>query len=357
MVGACSDGGVMTVRIGLVGARPELALMVAGIAAGCGAQVEQAEVLEPADPGHGWDLVLLDGWGIAELAAASGPGSPMARAVTGDRAPVVVVHLAGESETARPWAAAGGAEHVVELPAGRQWLADLLAGHPGNSTVLAVLGAVGGAGTTTVALACAWAVAGAGTSPTSACLLMDTDPASTGLDLPLGIPEGSGARWADLPAGGGALVADTLLAALPRIGGMAVLTGPVDDPVSPQVAAVMRTGRSDFAHTVVDAGRGPAPGALGRQDAAVIVVPATLAGVVGAHRVMQSIGTRRLLLAVRPSGWLPPAEVADQLGVERFVLLPTVRGLAEHADCGDVLAGRAGRALVRVGRLIWDCLP
>jgi hypothetical protein len=195
-----------------------------------------------------------------------------------------------------------------------------------------------------------------GPAPSAACLLVDADPCSTGLDLPVGIPDGQGARWSSIPAGAGALVADSLRASLPRIGELCVLTGPIAAPAEPRIGAVLRTGRADFASTVLDVGRGVAPAGLGARDAVAVVTPATLAGVVGSHRVVAGLPTRRIVLAVRPTGWLPPDEVAAQVGVERFVEVPTVRGLAERMDCGDVLVGRTGRALRRIGRDVWEAL-
>lgn len=367
----------MTVRIGLVGARPQVALMVAGIAAGSGAEVM---VRQWPDPGHSTgegsvgvplgevaacDLVLVD---LGAVPGGVGPG-PGARRL----ARVVGVHLEGERVDATARAGSWGADHLVELPAGQPWLTQLLTTSVEPSTVLAVLGAVGGGGATTVALGCAVA-AGSGAwgrddrtqrgpsstradaAESAAALLVDADPMSTGLDLPLGIDDEHGGRWSSIPAGGSALVADSLRASLPHVVGMVVLTGPLDSPADPRIDAVLRTGRADFPATVLDAGRGPAPAGLGPRDAAAVVVPATLAGVVGAHRIVAALPTRRIVLAVRPTGWLPVAEVAAQVGVDCVVEVPTIRGLAEHMDCGDALKGRAGRALRRLGRDIWGAL-
>jgi len=353
----------MGARIAVVGARAEVALMVAGVAAGCGAEVvADAEVA-------GCDLVLVD----PGDAGSTGPAGCMA---PGPRAQerVVLVGLDGEADQLRDQAGSWRADQVLELPAGQQWLADLLLALARPTRVLAVLGAVGGAGATTVALACAASAAGAGAgaspegseapeppgatgaSPGCSCLLVDADPRSTGLDLPLGIPDDRGARWDSIPSGGGSLVAESLGASLPRVADLVVLTGAAVIPADPRVQAVLRAGRSSFAATVLDAGRGPVPAGLGPRDAVALVVPATLAGVVGAHRLVADLPTDRVLLAVRPTGWLATAEVAAQVGVDCVVEVPPVRGLAERMDCGDVLSGRPGRSLRRIGADVWAAL-
>lgn len=353
-------------RVGLVGARADVALMVAGVVAGCGAEVV---VGSPALGALGLsgesgaattgtcDIVLVDPVGHGH---PSDPGS--AGAVHRTHPAVVLVHLPGEQAAATACAGTWGAEHVVELPTGQDWLAELLRGLAQPSSVVAVVGAVGGAGATTVALACA-ASAGAGAGPSMpgrsgprGCLLVDVDPGSTGLDLPLGIADGRGARWSGIPDGAGLLVAESLRVGLPRVDDVVVLTGRIPVPVGSRVEAVVRAGRADFTATVLDAGRGPAPDGVGEHDAVVLVVPATLSGVVGAHRIIEQLPTRRVALVVRPTGWLPTAEVAAQVGLERVVQLPAVRGLAERMDCGDVLHGRTGRALRRIGGEVWGAL-
>jgi hypothetical protein len=359
--------------------------MVAGVAAVCGADVVAGRRLARHGPGAlgegsgvvvsigECDLVLVDPVGHGPPDAADGASDGASGAQVPEGAGVgpvadghggpVLIHLPGEADEATGWARAWGAEHVVELPAGQAWLRDLLEGLARPSSVVAVLGSVGGAGATTVALALA-AAAGeqAPETPVSGppgprgCLLVDVDPGSTGLDLPLGITDAEAARWSSIPDGSGVLVSESLRVSLPRVGEVVVLTGEVPAPVDPRVEAVVRAGRADFAATILDAGRGPVPSALREGDAAILVVPATLSGVVGAHRIIAQLPTRRVALAVRPTGWLPTAEVAAQVGSDRVVALPYVRGLAERMDCGDVLAGRTGRALRRIGVELWGAL-
>lgn len=346
----------MAVQIGLVGQRADLALEVASLASRAGASVT---ALDPFDglqaasgdgPAPDVDLVLVDavaGAATAVRVAASPPGVP-----------VVVICRAGEVDGAREAALRLGSAHVVELPAGAPWLVSQLAPEPG-AAVLGVVGAVGGVGTTTVAIACA---VGAG----SDCLLVDADPDSPGLDLPLGIPEGAGARWSQIPDTPDPLDPASLRSALPQVGAVSVVTGSgigsrtateggrVGAPGSGRVAGILGVGRSEFGRTVVDAGRGAPPvGLLGPADALALVLPATLAGVVAGRRVLADIATHQVVVLLRPSGWLPADEVAAQLGVPAVLEVPRLRRAAELADCGDLLTGRTGRALCQLGAQVW----
>lgn len=335
----------MTAGIGLVAHRPQVILHVAALAGSVGADVvplvHAGDGPGAARPGRGM-LTLVD----VESAVGGSPASPAAAAATPG---VVIVHLAGESHAARHAADLLGAGHVIELPAGAQWLAARLRPDE-RASVLAVLGAVGGAGATTLAIACAAAVG-------ADCLLVDADPLSAGVDLPLGIDDGSAGRWSAVPDTSEPLVAESLRAALPVVRGITVVTGGLPDPPGGRIRAVVGVGRRDFARTVVDCGRQVHPDAVASGDAAVIVTPATLAGVVGCRRVLQDLPTDRVTLAIRPSGWLPSREVADELGIPRYLEVPRLARVAELAECGDVLAGGTGRRLRRIGHRIWGGAP
>jgi hypothetical protein len=250
---------------------------------------------------------------------------------------------------------------VVELPFGAPWLVSQLSPERG-SAALAVVGAVGGVGATTVAIACA---IGAGPD----CLLVDADPESPGLDLPLGIPEGWGVRWSEIPDTVDPLDAGSLRSALPQVGGVTVVTGsgisagPADGggpgglPGSGRVAGVLGVGRAEFARTVIDAGRGRPPvGLTGPGDVVALLLPATLAGIVAGRRVLDALVAQRPMVLLRPTGWLPADEVAEQLGVPIALEVPRLRRAAELADSGDLLSGRTGRALRHLGEQIWERL-
>jgi hypothetical protein len=356
----------MGVQIGLVGQRADLAVEVAALAARAGASLvslDPAELMSVAGghvPGAPVDLVLVD----AEVMGAACPvgpeGSLRGRGVGagGPGAPVVVICRPGEVGSARAGAEAHGCDHVVELPLGASWLLSQLAPESGSS-VLAVVGAVGGVGATTVAIACA---VGAGAD----CLLLDADPDSPGLDLPLGIPEGAGVRWPDIPDTSEPLDPGSLRSALPEVDGVWVVTGSHAGrgrvttgrprPRAGPVAGVLGVGRAEFPRTVVDAGRGAPVGLTGPGDALALVLPATLAGVVAGRRALAATGAQQVVVLLRPTGWLPADEVADQLGVPIALEVPRLRRAAELADCGDLLSGRTGRALRTLGEQVWGHL-
>jgi hypothetical protein len=379
----------MAVRIGLVGQRADLAVEVAALAARAGAAVvslglgDARAVAGGVTRAPAVDLVLVDAAAVV-APAPEGSGSPVDRAGGGrfgagaavvaqglspesgvgvvPSVPVVVLCRAGETGAARDAAGALGGAHVVELPLGASWLAAQLAPEH-RSAVLGVVGAVGGAGTTTVAIACA---VGAGAE----CLLVDADPDSPGLDLPLGIPEGSGVRWSQIPDTADPLDPGSLRAALPEVGQVTVVTGtglgcdadacpdPVCAHIPGRVQGVLGAGRADFARTVVDAGRGRlARGLLGPGDAVALVLPATLAGVVAGRRVLAALPTQQVVVLLRPSDWLPADEMAEQLGVPVSLEVPRLGRAAELADCGDLLSGRTGRALRSLGEQVWAQLP
>jgi hypothetical protein len=124
-----------------------------------------------------------------------------------------------------------------------------------------------------------------------------------------------------------------------------------------RVAGVLGVGRAEFARTVLDAGRGRLPaGLVGPGDPVVLVLPATLAGVVAGRRVLAGLADREVVVVMRPTGWLPADEVAEQLGVPVSLEVPRLRRAAELADCGDLLSGRTGRSLRTLGEQIWGQL-
>jgi secretion/DNA translocation related CpaE-like protein len=386
----CPRGWTMGVRIGLVGQRADLAVEVAALAARAGASVVSLGPAEVVHAGHmpqvQVDLVLLDVAVVGAEASGEQDGLPGVPAwvdrIGGDPAPreqwwgsspdtragvhpggvpVVVLCRPGEGQWAREAAVAAGCAHVVELPLGAPWLLSQLAPDRG-SAVLGIVGAVGGVGATTIAIGCA---VGAGPD----CLLVDADPDSSGLDLPLGIPEGAGVRWSEIPDTPDPLDPVSLRSALPQVGGLTVVTGsgigsglasgdgPGTLPGPGRVAGVLGVGRAEFTRTVVDAGRGRLPaGVLGPGDPVVLVLPATLAGVVAGRRALDGLAARQVVVLLRPTGWLPPADVAEQLGVPVAFEVPRLRRAAELADCGDLLSGRTGRALRTLGEQVWGQL-
>lgn len=366
----------MGVQIGLVGERADLVVEVASVAARAGAVVVPVAVSSTSwragrppggedrgslgDAVAGWadhvDVLLVDVAVLAGSQARPGPDSdPVGRQPD---VPTAVICRRGEDDRARAAADLIGCPHVLEMPTGGPWLVEALS-PPSESGLLGVLGATGGVGATTAAIACA---VGAGRD----CLLVDADPDSAGLDLPLGIPHTEGARWRQIPDSAAPLDPGSLRASLPQVEGVLIATGPDGAGLVPgseagsrerRVGGVLGAGRAEFRRTVADLGRGSrAAGLLGAGDAVALVVPATVAGVVGGRRALGLLPTDRVVVLVRPCGWLTPADVVDRLGVTSAIEVPHLRRAPELAECGDLLSGRTGRALRGLGERVWEAI-
>ncbi|MFC5382361.1 septum site-determining protein Ssd [Aquipuribacter nitratireducens] len=224
---------------------------------------------------------------------------------------VVVVHVPAPGAPVDPpgevWraAVAVGAEHVVGLAAGREWVVDRLrrAAWP-SAFCVGVVGARGGAGATATAVALATAAArGAGRSglrrDDPAVLLLDADPGGGGLDLALGAEELPGLRWdglhdvrPPLPAGG-------LSHSLPTADGVRVLSHGRRAALVQEGAgaAVLAAARAEHAVVVLDLPRHPAaatvPGrsparATPAPDVLLCVCPAEVRAVAAAPLVLRA---------------------------------------------------------------------
>ncbi|MYQ49595.1 septum formation initiator, partial [Streptomyces sp. SID4985] len=151
----------------------------------------------------------LGGWSEAPLVLV---GDDAARRVRGAARRRGVVLVGRDQDDPDVWKRAVeiGADHVLMLPDGEQWLVDRIAdvaegvGRP--ALTVGVIGGRGGAGAST--LACALAVTSAREGVRT--LLVDADPLGGGLDVLLGGESAEGLRWPAFAAsrgrvGGGAL--------------------------------------------------------------------------------------------------------------------------------------------------------
>ncbi|MFC6010131.1 septum site-determining protein Ssd [Nocardia lasii] len=169
---------------------------------------------------HAWSgagMVILD---TAAALAAAAAGCPR-------RAGIVLV-TEGEPAVA-DWQAATavGAERVVALPVEAVALVEQFAEHAesrtGEGVVIAVVGAGGGAGAST--LAAATALRGAARRVRRDTVLIDGAPLDGGIDLVLGMENVPGLRWPDLVIQDGRVSAAALHNALPAgAPGLAVLS-------------------------------------------------------------------------------------------------------------------------------------
>lgn len=249
-----------------------------------------------------------------------------------------------------------GAEHVVSLPEGEDWLVGALADAGGRSAdasgrVVAVVGGRGGAGASVLAAA----VAGHARTRGTRVLLVDCDPLGGGIDLLVGAEELEGLRWPGLALGGGGggrVAAASLHEALPSPDEALTVLSCDRSGVGPEpdaAVAVVEAGRRAGETVVCDLPRHLTDAALAVAEACdlvVLVVPAEVRAVAAAARVAEPLTGRgvTLGLVVRgpAPGGLDASDVERALGLPVLVSVPPEPGLAASLDRGKVPGLRRG---------------
>lgn len=220
--------------------------------------------------------------------------------------------------------------------------------------VVAVIGAHGGAGASTLAAAVALTSADAD-SPT---LLLDLDDMGAGADLLLGLERRRGLRWQDLSLDGGVVGGTALHQALPSAGdGLAVLTSqrlPAAGLSVEAVTAVIDAGHTHGDLVVLDLPRCDSPvvrAAIASTDVVVVVTTPTVGGCAAARRIVDRVVGDEVAveLAVRgPSpGGLRPQQVADAIGLPLLAAYRPEPRLAVRLEGGPLRLrprGPLGRA-------------
>ncbi|MGD9622433.1 MAG: septum site-determining protein Ssd [Mycolicibacterium sp.] len=250
-------------------------------------------------------------------------------------------------------AIAAGAQKVMTLPANDGELmvalaeaADMSAASgdcPARGAIAAVLAGRGGAGASVFATALA-RVAGES-------LLIDGDPWGGGLDLVLGTETEPGLRWPDLSSSSGRLNYSALREALPRHGGVSLLSGgrvlsgdPPDTDISPlSLAAVIDAGSRGGATVVCDVARqrtSTTETALAASDLVVLVTTADVRSCAASVAVSRwaSQGNPNTALLVRgPSpGGLRPSDVGRLLKLPVLAAMRPERGIRPGLERGGL---------------------
>lgn len=330
---------------------------VVRVAAAAGCELERvpdAAALRRRWPGAA--MVLLD-----EAAARAAAGVRLAR-----RDGVVVLCRGDPPGSVWERAVAVGAEHVVSLPEGEDWLVSALSdtveeGSAGDGRVVSVIGGRGGAGASVLAAAVAVRAHDEG----ARVLLVDCDPLGGGLDLVVGAEQVEGLRWPGLALGGGRVAASSLHEALPAAeDGSPALTvlscdrhgpGPAPDAARAVVDAGRRAGDTvvcDLPRHLTDA----AAAVLDASDLTVVVVPAEVRATAAASRVARQAADRGATVAVvvrGPSpGGLVGDDVAEALGLDVLVSIAAEPGLAAALDRGSVPGVRRGPLAEAAGAVL-----
>ncbi|WP_345639651.1 septum site-determining protein Ssd [Streptomyces siamensis] len=293
-------------------------------------------------------------------------GDDAARRVRGAARRRGVVLVGRDQDDSGVWRRAVeiGADHVLMLPDGEQWLVDRIAdvaeGVGPPALTVGVLGGRGGAGAST--LACALAVTSAREGRRT--LLVDADPLGGGLDVLLGGEAAEGLRWPAFAASHGRVGGGALEESLPEVHALRVLSWDRGDSVAipPQaVRAVLAAARRRGGTVVVDLPRRVDEGvaeALAQIDLGLMVVPADLRGIAAAARVAAVVGMilRDLRVAVRG----PYAPGLDDREVARLLGLPLVGEVPVESmalDGGAPPGGAARGPLARFCTALWQRLP
>jgi secretion/DNA translocation related CpaE-like protein len=302
------------------------------------------------------------GWDTAPLVLV---GDDAARRVRGAARRRGVVLVGRDQDDSGVWQRAVeiGADHVLMLPDGEQWLVDRIAdaaeGVGPPALTVGVIGGRGGAGSST--LACALAVTSARQGRRT--LLVDADPLGGGLDVLLGGEAVEGLRWPAFAASHGRVGGGALEESLPSLHALRVLSWDRGDcvTIAPEaVRAVLAAARRRGGAVVVDLPRRIDEGgaeALAQVDVGLLVVPAELRAVAAAGRVASAVGMilKDLRVAVRGpyAPGLDDREVARLLGLPLMGEVPVDTGLLEAQDRGDPPGSDGRGPLARFCSAFW----
>lgn len=227
--------------------------------------------------------------------------------------------------------------------------------------VIGVVGAHGGAGTTTVA---AWLARQFGNGGSAG--LIDADPASVGIDHVIAMDAAPGKRWADL-AGDGAILAGRLANVLPVWHGVHVVSadergGVPDAALAAQVISAVSQTQPwtvvDFAPQALVGSRAlrglgdtQTEGLIDWCDRLVLVTRGDAVSLAHA-RVRAKHVPRTIVVGIGMGSKSEAAHAAEVIGVDRVFPVRTIRGLRGDIDHGLAPGDRLRSAAERDIRAI-----
>lgn len=238
-------------------------------------------------------------------------------------------HLVGVSAAELARCSAELGLPVLPLPEGQSRLAGVLAAAmrpQATSRTVAVLGASGGLGTSTLTAALAILAARAGKK----AVAVDLARGSGGIDLLVGAETTDGLRWPGLAQARGEL--GDVFAALPEVVGARFLAQgrQGEPPPEPAVEAVLGALARSSDVIYLDAGRGPAPP---QAERCLVLVGADVCSVAAAQR-LGSVRAAGLVVRSGQGRRIPAAAVARSLSVDCAGALPHDKALPRLAELG-----------------------
>ena len=301
-------------------------------------------------------LVLVDGPAVGALVEQGLPRRDGLLVVTAD------------ADEPIDWAAclALGASGVLELGAADETLIaallDSVEPVTGSGRVVAVVGAVGGAGTSLFAAALAVAAAAGDRQ----VVLADCDRQAAGLDLLLGVEDRSGTRWETLSAPAGRLPVAALHRSLPAprtaSGRISVLchdrAAPAPLPES-AVDVLVRSVRRSGDLLVADLARARDTASdllVESADAVVVVCTADLRGACAAARSVGRLGggpATGLVVRGPSPGGLGAAEIAEVVGLPLWAAMRPERQADRWWETGGLVTARRRGPLLTAARRVW----
>lgn len=233
------------------------------------------------------------------------------------------------------------AEQAFILPAESTQLLQALAAESAQSSTnsalrIAVVGASGGVGTSTLAAA----IARKACSGNGGALLIDAVPVSGGLDLLMGVESAPGARWPDVSLGTGAIDAADLTGALPNTpDGITVLSSArtrVDTPFHLETEAVERMITAAAGGFDVIVSDTPPTGIPHATDFAVVLCAAEVRSSAAATEICAELKARgtNFVLALRHRGWsgLSARDIERITHSEVAVEIPHLKSLTKTTE-------------------------